>query len=181
MADLNSFAPFRQFDEETMKEVVREGEIYLQAQFTAAAASDQRGMAWAGFMIASAAAALAGAAALVDKGGHTFLAVVTFAFSAALVVSTALAASAVRPRKFCFPGNAPNNWLPDNWMGHGIDPVNVQQARIEQAVTLQNQIESNSRWAEDAGKHLQLSLDVAMAAVVLAGCAVIVRSIFGSI
>lgn len=181
MADLNSFAPIKQLDTETMKEVVREGEIYLQAQFTAAAASDQRGMAWAGFMIASAAAALAAAAALVDKGGHTFLAIVTFALSVALVGSTALAASAVRPKKFCFPGNAPANWLPANWMGHGLEPVDINQARIEQAVALQNQIEHNAKLAEDAGRHLQLSLDVAMAAVVLAGCAIIIRSIFGSI
>lgn len=181
MADLNSLAALHQLNDDVLAEVVREGEARLLAQFSAATASDQRGMAWAGFMIASAAASLAGAAGLISKNEHVFLASVAFFASIGLLIATAFAAQAVRPTKFCFPGNEPVNWLPENWMGHGKFPYDLRHARIEQAVALQNQIAANSRWADSAGKALERSLDFAMAVVVLSGSLIFVRSMIGQI
>lgn len=179
MAIRNDFESLRSFDQAVLDEIVREGEIYLQAQFAAAAASDQRGMAWAGFMIASATAALAAAASLVVSGGHMLLAITSLVAATMLLVSTFLATKAVRPDKFCFPGNRPANWLPENWHGHGTDTLDIKQARIEQANTLQIQICENVDWAEAAGKLLHYSMDVAMGAVLLAGCVIAIGLCFG--
>ncbi|WP_157410175.1 hypothetical protein [Sphingobium xenophagum] len=179
MAIRNDFEALRSFDQEVLDEIVREAELYLQAQFTAAGASDQRGMAWAGFMIASTTAALAAAASLVVSGGHIILAITSLGAAAMLLLSTFLAAKAVRPNKFCFPGNRPANWLPENWHGNGVGTLDIKQARLEQAHTLEKQICDNVEWAEEAGKLLHHSMDVAMAAVLLAGCVVVIGLCFG--
>lgn len=169
MAIRNDFEALRSFDREVLDEIVREAEMRLQAQFAAAAASDQRGMAWAGFMIASATAALAAAASLAIAGDHKILAITTLAFSALILAATFLAAKSVRPGKFCFPGNEPENWLPQHWHGHGTITLDMKQARLEQAHALQGQIRDNVEWADKAGKLLEYSMDVAMGAVLLAG------------
>jgi hypothetical protein len=181
MAIRNDFEALRLFDQDVLDEIVREAELYLQAQFAAANASDQRGMAWAGFMIASTTAALAATASLVVSGGHMVLAITSLGAAAMLLLSTFLAAKAVRPNKFCFPGNQPANWLPENWHGHGVSILDLKQARLEQAHTLQNQICENVEWAEKAGKLLHHSMDVAMGAVLLAGCVVVIGLCFGLI
>lgn len=179
MAIRNDFEALRSFDQDVLDEIVREAELYLQAQFAAASASDQRGMAWAGFMIASATAALAAAASLVVSGGHLILAATSLGAAAMLLLSTFLAAKAVRPDKFCFPGNRPANWLPENWHGHGVVKLDIKQARLEQAHTLQKQICDNVEWAEKAGKLLHHSMDVAMSAILLAGAVVTIGLGFG--
>lgn len=179
MAIRNDFEDLRSFDEKVLNEIVREAEIYLQAQFAAAAASDQRGMAWAGFMIASATAALAASAALVVSDGHKVLAITSLVLAAMLLVSTFLAAKAVRPDKFCFPGNCPENWLPKHWHGHGLQTLDLAQARLEQAETLQSQIDKNIKSADAAGTLLRHSMDVAMGAVLLSGCIVTIGLCFG--
>jgi hypothetical protein len=181
MAIRNDFEALRSFDTDVLDEIVREGELFLQAQFGAASASDQRGMAWAGFMVAAATAALAAAASLVVSGGHTLLAITSLAGAGMLLVSTFLAAKAVRPHKFAFPGNCPENWLPSSWHGHGVNTLDMKQARLEQAHTLQRQIDDNAVWAEKVGKLLQQSMDVAMSTVLLAGCVVAIGFAFGLI
>lgn len=181
MAIRNDFEALRSFDQDVLDEIVREAELYLQAQFVAAAASDQRGMAWAGFMIASATAALAAAASLVVSGGHIILAITCLVAAAMLLLSTFLAAKAVRPNEFCFPGNRPENWLPENWHGHGVGALDMKQARLEQAHALQKQICDNIEWAERVGSLIRHSMDVAMGAILLSGCVVVIGLCFGLI
>lgn len=181
MAIRNEFEELRSLPPDVLAEVVREAESRLQAQFIAASASDQRGMAWAGFMIASATAALAASASLILAKGHGLLAITTLSFAAMLLASTILAAKCVRPSKFCFPGNEPANWLPREWHGYGVVDLDLTQARLEQAHALQGQIVDNIDWAERAGKLLEHSMDVAMAAVFLAGAVVAIGFAFDSL
>jgi ABC-type multidrug transport system fused ATPase/permease subunit len=181
MATCNDFEELRTLDSKVLDEIIREGELRIQAQFSAAAASDQRAMAWAGFMITAAIAAFAAAAALVVTKEHMFLSMVTFTLGVALLLSTAIAGSVVRPQKFGFPGNEPKNWLLDQWMCGVGGPHNMAQARVEQATSLQNQIASNAAWAEEVGRKMTASLDLATAAVLLGTLSVMVRMIFGEI
>jgi hypothetical protein len=153
-------------DDAVLKEVIREGESRLAAQFAAATASDQRAMAWAGFLITVASATIAASASLAITGKHLPLAVISGLLSGLLCISAYTAIHCVRPRKFALPGNLPENWLPSEW--EPGKKQNLKQARIEQARCLNSQIEENAEWARLTAIGLHRSMDLACIAILLA-------------
>lgn len=168
MPNRNDFEAMRNFDDAVLQEIVREGEIRLRAQFDAACASDQRAMAWSGFLIATATASLGGGATLIFADKQLGVAMVAILFSIALFLATFQSVAAVRPGGFDFPGNEPKNWQREYWRGHGTHSLDIKQARIEQAECLQLQIEENIDWAKLTAGHLRLSMDIAMWSVLMA-------------
>ena len=155
-----------QLDDEVLKEVIREGELRLGAQFAAATASDQRAMAWIGFLITIASATIAASASLAITGKHLPLAVISGLLSGLLCISAYTAIHCVRPRKFALPGNLPENWLPREW--EAGKERSMKQARIEQARCLNSQIEENADWAKITAVGLHRSMDLACLAILLA-------------
>src|SRR5690242_17549655 len=142
----------RELDEEALAEVIREGEMRLQAQFSAAAAADQRATAWAGFVITMTIGAIGATASLVLSGKSAPLEVITGLLSCILGISAHYAMQAFVPTEFNFPGNVPSNWLPQKWeQGRQRD---MKQARIEQARCLEMQIHDNVKIAKRAGGKL---------------------------
>jgi hypothetical protein len=156
----------RQLDSKVLAEVIREGEARIVAQFTAATAADQRALTWAGFVITITTATAGGSVTLVLSGKFLPLAVIGALFSALLSISAFLAVRTVRPKKFALPGNLPENWLPEEW--EPDCPIDMKQARIEQARCLNNQIDDNARWAAETAKQLSESMGLALVAVILA-------------
>ncbi len=157
----------RELDLRVLEEVVREGEQMLAAQFAAATASDQRALTWAGFVITIAIASIGASASLAMTGKAPALSVISALLGVLMAVSGFQAIVSVRPKTFALPGNRPENWLPAEWeKGRTCD---LQQARIEQARCLNNQIDDNAIAAEDAASRMHTSMDLAICGVLLAG------------
>lgn len=107
-------SPFTTKDEQMLVEIRDAAERRLEAQLTAALASDQRALNFAGFA-ATPAAALTGLAAsiLIGRGPEQFLGWLALAAAVALAAAMALAVFAARPSKWFFPGGKPESWLAD--------------------------------------------------------------------
>jgi hypothetical protein len=169
MIQINAFDPLRTLDEDVLAEVVREGELRLQAQLSTATAADQRALTLAGFQVASASAALAGGGALIvsDKPDPA-LATVAILFAGAMIVAAAISIKTARPSKFHLPGNVPSGWFPDKWLGAGRHTPDLKQARIEQAACLDDAIHDNMSVAEKAAKSIHRSMNLTIGTVGIA-------------
>jgi len=169
MASGNNFQELRNLPADVLAEVVREGELRVEAQLATATAADQRALTFAGFQIASATAALAGGIALIVGDQKDFtLALLAGLFSCALLIAAGIALSTVRPKEFHFPGNRPGNWLPSQWAGYGIHKLNLTQARIEQASCLETMIADNAASASSQAKLMHQSMDITIWAAAIA-------------
>jgi hypothetical protein len=116
-------------DQETIKEVMRLGEVFLSAQLQSALAADLRAMTLAAILSAIIAGILGGTATIVaakiDIGWHLLSLLV---FSSALLVALWAAIQAARPTRFQFAGNNPAHWEED-----GGDKEKLIEAMAEQA------------------------------------------------
>lgn len=166
VASGKSLDELRSLDQTILGEVIREGEVRLQAQLATATAADQRAMAWAGFVTTLATASVGASASLFIGKSHLLLAVIAAALAVAFSFAVFRAIDCVRPRHFDFPGNLPENWLPSEW--EGGKPRDFVQARIEQARCLNNQIERNATLAKENSARLHVSIDTVAVVVLLA-------------
>lgn len=171
MDDGNPLSGLGSLPEDVLDEVVREGERRLDAQFSAANASDQRAMSWCGLLITITIAGL-GAAATFASLGKGLLTIAAVTFSLLVLVATYFGLAGARPQGFHFPGNLPENWLPDRWQGHPGCSHCLTQARLEQAVCLNNAIHRNVRWAEASGRALHRSMNLVIFSVFAGALAV---------
>jgi hypothetical protein len=126
-------------------------------------------MTWAGFLIAVATAAIGGAASLMISGKHLVFAFIVIGFASWIFFAAWISVDAIRPKKYSFPGNVPENWLRENWMCYPTGPYDLAEARVEQAVCLNNGIDDNAQDAESHAKALKRSMDHALLAVAYAG------------
>lgn len=180
--DLDSL---NQLDDEVLREVVREAERTLDAQLTTATAADQRAMAWAAMLVTGAVALTGASAALLVSGKNLLLAGIGVFISFLLGIALLKAIDTFRPKEWHYPGNRPANWLPANWQCDGSGtPCNIRQARLEQAVSLDEQIVENANAADAAGRELKLSMDLAVytivVGIVLVGILIIAKAVSGA-
>ena len=135
--------------EEVLAEVVREGELKLQAQLEASLAGDIRALSLAGFSLTGSTALLGAAAALArnERPDYSVMLIAT-ALGALLLVSGGLAVLSARPVRFHFPGNEPKNWLPSEWQLSPSEKPTLKRARVEQAIVLQSLIGKNQQSCE---------------------------------
>jgi hypothetical protein len=155
-------------EDEVLKEVVREAEARLGAQLQIATAADQRALTFAGFLIATATAALGAGLALLTRVPTDFtLAAVSLGFALGILAAAAIAMYTIWPRTFAIPGNEPENWLPENWASGGND-LTIKRARVEQATCLQDMLKRNAVAARTAAKRMRLSMAVSAACVAVA-------------
>lgn len=163
MTDRNDFSSLKNLPPDVLSEVVREGELRLQAQMQQAMASDQRAIAWLTLITGTATVALGAGFGLLLSNRSPFVGLVVLIFAVAMAASALKALDVVRPTTFCFPGNEPRNWLPICWdRGAKRD---MKQARFEQARALQNQIAENAKWAKTCADNLRTSMVLAMWAI----------------
>ena len=166
----------RDLDVSILKEVVREGELMLSAQFAAATASDQRATAWSGFVITLASASIGATATIGLSGKNLALAAITGLLSVLLSIAAFAAVQVYRPKLFALPGNLPESWLPAAW--EAGKPRDIKQAYIEQARCLNDQIDDNAGWAKNTAEQLQFSMDLTAISILLAAIAVGVFVVF---
>ena len=97
-----------------VKEVLREGEVYLQGQLTLATSADQRAAVLGGIYTAAAAAIIAGLIAALATGQISAAISVGGILSAGLfLIAAGLCISTVLPADFYLPGNHPESWYED--------------------------------------------------------------------
>ncbi len=102
-------------DEKMVREILRQGEIYLQNTLAIATASDQHAATLAGIFSASATVAL-GVTAAIATSNQLDIALIASGAAVAVTwfIGSMFCVSVVWPSKFQLPGNHPRNWWPGN-------------------------------------------------------------------
>ncbi len=158
-----NFKDFREFPEDILSEIVREGERKLDAQLSTANAVDQRALAVLGFQITLAIAVLGGLASFVSQPKFDRVLV-----SLGLLVLVGLACAAgfaylsVLPKLFRYPGNRPDSWFVEDWHlpPNSRKASKLSLARSEQCYCLYSAIYDNSEIMDDNAKLLRTSMEV---------------------
>jgi hypothetical protein len=163
--DFNDARPLLGLDDKVLQEVVREGELKLQAQLSIAASADQRALTIIGFQSTILAAVIAGSTALaLSSKPDNALVLIGYFFATALLVAAFLALHSIKPKSFTYPGNRPGCWLPDLWLRPESEPDarNIRSARVEQCICLENAICANQLDIEYAAKRVKWSLNLSL-------------------
>ncbi|WP_414815684.1 hypothetical protein [Rhizobium sp. IY2] len=95
---------------EMAERLLQQGETFLQAQFEAAIAADQRAMTMAAFFASVAAAIGAGAIAYWDKSGDLPILIAGLVGSGLMAIGACICLWAARPVDFFYPGTHPECW-----------------------------------------------------------------------
>ncbi len=174
MDENNDFGALDQLTDAALAEVIREGELEIQAQLQTSLAADSRALTISGSCLTAATALLGAAAALSKSEPPDYpLMLVAIFLAVALLLAAGLAIHSARPIEFGFPGNDPANWLPDGWRRCTGRGYGLKRARIEQAMTLQENIVKNRRSTSRNASLVQAALRVAYGATLAAAGATI--------
>lgn len=140
-------------DKDTITEIIRQAENFLDAQLQAGTAADQRAITFASIIGATAAVLLGGflAAAYGDAGSGT-LGWIVFPVVSLLTISMAVAIWASRPTDWTYAGSNPRHWRGDVDKAHPYTVSLSQQAKLYAAGIIANRdtLNANSRtmrWA----------------------------------
>ncbi|WP_164889921.1 hypothetical protein [Sinorhizobium medicae] len=143
------------------EKVLYQGELYLQAQFEAALASDQRAMTMAAFFASVAAAIAAGAIAYWDKSSELPILIAGLSGSALMAVGACICLWAARPVDFYFPGTHPKCW--ESVLHRPLSDVLWGEAQ-----NYQDNIEKNAAFLEQNGKLLYRGANLSAASPLIA-------------
>jgi hypothetical protein len=167
MAEDNPTESLKNLPQEVLEQIVREGELMMQAQLQTHLATDQRAITFAGLMLTAATASFGAAIALVRvTPPDRALAEIAGWFAVGLIAAAGLALITAFPRKFCLPGNEPKNWRTDHWEPGKRD---TKQARHSQVKILQSQITKNRRLAKTKGQIQLASFIIAYITCLICG------------
>lgn len=165
------FASFSAFNQDVLREIIRDGEIEMRARLDTANAADQRALTLVGFQLTIAVAMTSAAYALVSSKNPDF----ELGFLAAFVVvgmifSAHQGLSSASPSPFCFPGNDPKNWHSEDWNFElrSAKHATLKKALIEQCYTLHTGIHDNKKSMEQAVAKTKLSIGSMFATIYLA-------------
>jgi hypothetical protein len=151
-------------DAEMASTVLRQGELYLQAQLQSAIASDQRAATMAAFFGSVGTAVAAVTIAYWDKSGDVPILISGLIAAALMAVGACICLWAARPVDFFFPGNHPASW--ENILG-----APIADALHGEALNYQDHIEANAEFLEKNSKMVSKGAMISTAAP-LAGIAI---------
>ncbi len=143
------------------EKVLYQGELYLQAQFASALASDQRAMTTAAFFASVAAAITAGVIAYWDKSAEVSILVAGLSGAALMAVGACICLWAAKPVDFYFPGTHPACW-------EGVLHRPLNEVLWGEAQNYQDNIEKNAAFLEKNGKLLYRGAMLAAASPLIA-------------
>jgi hypothetical protein len=126
---------------DTLKEVLREAELYLHAQLTSAIAADQRAYTFAGAVTAAAVILIGASYGLAITVPPNFLLVyAALAVCASFFVSAWMAVVSARSIDFEFAGNEPCKWVDDIENGKRIEDSISEQCEHYDGMISKNSI-----------------------------------------
>jgi hypothetical protein len=118
-----------QADDLTIREIVRQGEVFLSAQLQAGLAADSRSMTTAAILAAVLSFLVGGTASLLaaklDLGWHALTDVFLIVMFGIAMLCAIFAA---RPTKFDYAGSNPKFWVPDIQQGYTFQKSMAGQA-----------------------------------------------------
>lgn len=103
--------------EDMARQILQQGETFMQAQLQAAIASDSRATAMCGLYLTLALAILAAGLGYWQQVDIDAVLFASLTGGGALIAASAFAAWAARPVDFFFPGNQPHQWIPNRTQG----------------------------------------------------------------
>lgn len=157
-------------DKDTLAEIIRQAEIFLDAQLQSGIAADQRATTFASIMFAVIAVALgAYVTAAFSTSGPGNIGWIVFPSTLGLLVSATLATHSSRPVPFYYAGSNPRHWRDDVLTKAAHSTAMAGQAKLYAKGIVANTktLQSNSRYMTWAIRSAGLSL---LAAVVVAAC-----------
>jgi hypothetical protein len=150
---------------DTLQEILRQAETYLQAQLTAAIAADQRALTFAGYLAAAAAVLISGAGALLLATPPNWLLALTGFFVAGLLLrAMRMAMKSAEPTGFEFPGNVPGSWVCDVSEGKSLE-VSLS----EQCAHYHEMAGKNNELMKANGDRLRDAIEAVFRALVVGG------------
>lgn len=136
-------------------EVMREAEVHLNAQLTAAIAADARANRFASYLAAAGAVAIGASYSLhTASNPHHLLTALAALVGVALLSAAALALHSARPIDFEFAGNQPSMWAADVEAGKSLHASMSEMCAAYDEMIKSNRsaMEKNSKWFERARK-----------------------------
>lgn len=127
--------------------VLRQGEIFLRAQFEAAIAADQRAMTMAAFFASVAAAIGAGSIAYWGKSSDLPILIAGLFGSVLMAIGACICLWAARPVDFFYPGTHPACW-------YGVLDRPLNEVLWGEAQNYQDNIEKNGTFLTQNSKAL---------------------------
>lgn len=143
------------------EQALRQGELYLSAQFQSALAADQRAMTVAAFFATVATAIAAGSIAYWDRTEDVPILVSGLTAAVLMAIGACLCLWTARPVDFYFPGNHPACWA---------DILNrpINEVFWGEALNYQDSIEKNEIFLTSNSKVLYRAAVLAAAAPIIA-------------
>lgn len=138
---------------DVVDEIMREAELHLNAQLTAAIAADQRAHSFASYLAAAGAVTIGAAYSLHTASTPNHLLIVLAALAGvALLSAAAFALHSARPIDFEFAGNQPQMWASDLAVGKSLHDARAEMCAAYDGMIASNRaaMERNSRWFERA-------------------------------
>ena len=165
MPDLSLADRLKSADTATLQEILREAEVHLSAQLSAAVAADQRAYTFAG-TVTAASVLLVSAAYVLMTGdvSNKILGWSSVGVAVSLFAASWMAVISARSVDFEFAGNQPGNWADDI---DGGKPFN--QALAEQCAHYDLMIISNRRTMEGNSRLFNRAVNAALTAVGVGG------------
>jgi len=172
MKDFAEFERFLAFDQDVLEQIVREGELMLEAQLATANAADQRALTYLGYLVATSTASVGAAIALLLTEKRPIgLIAIAFIFAGGLLYAAFKTLNTVTPRAFSFPGNLPENWITTEWNFSTKRGRKIKYALIEQCFTINQAICKNKIDMDTNASTLKKSIGLSIKITALAGAA----------
>jgi hypothetical protein len=150
---------------DTLQEILRQAETYLQAQLTAAIAADQRAMTLAGYLATSIAVLLgASGALLLATPPNWLLALTGFLVAGLFLRAMRMAIKAGEPSDFEFPGNTPGSWVCDI-----SEKKSLEVSLSEQCAHYHEMSEANRIFMKENGNRLREAIAMVFRSLVAGG------------
>jgi hypothetical protein len=161
MADLAPTPDPPPITREMAEQVMRQGELYLQAQLQSALASDQRALTMAAFFGSVGTAVAAGAIAYWDRSSDWPTLLAGLVAALLMIVGACICLWAARPVNFYVPGNHPERWFK-------VIRKPLFDVMLGEAENYQEHIEANERHLTSAGRAIIGGASLALGAPVIA-------------
>ena len=144
-------------DVETLREMMREAEAYLNAQLTAAIGADQRAYTFAGFGSAAAVVLVGAAYGIASARSPDIpMAILATVVAGFLIAGAMLAIHSARSVDFEYSGNQPGHWVEDV-----EERKSLQRSLAEQCEHYDLMIGKNTKTISDNSRVFQRSTYIA--------------------
>ena len=168
----DSFAEFEQFEQEILREIIRDGETEMRARLDTANAADVRILTLVGFQLTIAIAMASAAYSLLSRNSPELelggLAIFTVL---GMILAANFGLKSATPTLFHFPGNDPKNWHHSQWyheLSHAGEAT-VKMALTEQCYTLHRALNENLVTMENAAWNAKFSIKSMYYTIFVAG------------